>query len=354
MRKVQAQVLEGKEIFVGLEDSVRTWKVCVRADKMIMHEASMPAQYENLKGYFTNRFPGCKIQVMYEAGFGGFGLHDTLAKDGYACVVTPPNKVTEEKDNRVKNDKVDARRLAKNLENGDYRACHVPDAEQRMDRQINRSIIQADKILKATKNRLRSMLYFHGLSVQPEGRRWAVSDYKRLRELHLSSSLQFCFDETLKQLDESLRARKAFRTMLFKVGKKERYQQTIAIIASMPGFGKYTATRLALELGDVRERFQTGRSLANFMGLTGGEHSTGERVRRGGITKQGHSFYRHWFVEGGWVAIKYDAALMAKFQRVWQHSGSKQKAIVAVARKLVVRMWTLLCRNELYVCDIAA
>lgn len=214
--------------------------------------------------------------------------------------------------------------------------------------------MQADKVLQATKNRIRSMLYFHGLSIQPEGSRWTVSDYKRLREINLPSSLQFCFDEALKQLDESLRARKAFRSMLFKVGKKERHQQAITIIASMPGFGNYTATRLALELGDVRARFRTGRSLANYMGLTGSEHSTGDRIRRGGITKQGHGFYRHWFVEGAWVAIKYDAALMVKFQRVWQHSGSKQKAIVAAARKLAVRMWGLLCRNELYMYDLAA
>jgi len=354
MRKVQTAILEGKEIFVGLEDSVRTWKVCVRANKMIVHEASMPAQYDNLKGYLMNRYPGCNVQVMYEAGFSGFGLSDALISDGFKCVVTPPNKVTEEKSNRVKNDKVDARRLAKNLENQDYCACFVPSLELRADRQVSRSIIQVDKVLQATKNRLRSLLYFHGIQAETENKRWYVSDYKRLRELRLTPPLQFCIDESLKQLDESLRAKKAFRAMLFQIGKKECYRQTVAIIASMPGFGKYTAIRLALELGNVQERFRAGRSLASFMGLTGSESSSGDQVHRGSITKQGQGFYRHWFVEGAWVAIKYDAALMDKFQRVWRHSGSKQKAIVAVARKMAVRMWSLLCRNEMYVCDIAA
>jgi transposase len=291
---------------------------------------------------------------MYEAGFSGFGLHDALTKDGFKCVVTPPNKVTEEKSNRVKNDKVDARRLAKNLENQDYCACFVPDVDLRIDRQVSRSMIQVDKVLKATKNRLRSMLYFHGLQIKPEGNRWNVSDYRGLRELRLQSPLQFCIDETLRQLDESLRAKKVFRAMLFQIGKKERYQQTVAVIDSVPGFGKYTAIRLALELGDVRERFRAGRSLASFMGLTGSERSSGDQVHRGSITKQGQGFYRHWFIECAWMAIKKDAALMDKFQRVWQHSGSKQKAIVAVARKLAVRTWSLLCRNELYVCDLAA
>jgi transposase len=354
MKKIKETILEGKEIFVGLEDSVRTWKVCVRADKMIVHEASMPAEYGHLQGYLQNRFPRCQVQVMYEAGFSGFGLFDALTRDGFGCVVTPPNKVTEEKSNRVKNDKVDARRLAKNLENQDYSACYVPDVELRTDRQVSRSIIQVDKVLQATKSRLRSMLYFHGLQVKPESTRWQVSDYKRLRELRLVPPLQFCLDEILKQLEESLRAKKAFRSMLFRVGKKERYRQAIAIIDSIPGFGKYTAIRLALELGDVRERFRTGRRLASFVGLTGSERSSGDQVYRGSITKQGQGFYRHWFVECAWMAIRKDAVLMDKFQRVWQHSGSKQKAIVAVARKLTVRMWSLLCKNECYVCAVAA
>ena len=68
---------------------------------------------------------------MYEAGFQGFWLHDLLEKDGIDCIVTPPNKVVQEKDNRVKTDKVDARRLAKNLENGVI--CHVLQPVKRWD-----------------------------------------------------------------------------------------------------------------------------------------------------------------------------------------------------------------------------
>ena len=58
-----------KEIFIGLEDSKRSWKLCVRSDKVIVHETSMPAKYENLRNYFRNKFPDCEITVMYEAGF---------------------------------------------------------------------------------------------------------------------------------------------------------------------------------------------------------------------------------------------------------------------------------------------
>ena len=126
MRKMQKFIVKDNRIFVGLEDSKNTWKVCIRCEGRIVHQASMPVNYGNLRHYFMNRFPGCTIIVMYEAGFQGFWLHDLLEEDGIDCIVTPPNKVTQEKDNRVKNDKIDARRLAINLENGDYKSCCVP------------------------------------------------------------------------------------------------------------------------------------------------------------------------------------------------------------------------------------
>ena len=90
-------------------------KLCVRCEGMIIHETSMPAKYDSLRSYLKNRYPGCRIEVMYEAGFGGFWLHDRLESDGVACVVTPAHKVTQEKVNKVKTDKIDARRLARKL-----------------------------------------------------------------------------------------------------------------------------------------------------------------------------------------------------------------------------------------------
>ena len=133
MKKQSDHILRNEKVFVGLEDSKKTWRVCVRSGRMIVHETSMPAQYEVLRNYLHNKFPECQIQVIYEAGFRGFELHDRLEADGWECVVTPPHTVTEEKCQRKKNDRRDCRRLAKNLENGDYHSCFVPDKELRED-----------------------------------------------------------------------------------------------------------------------------------------------------------------------------------------------------------------------------
>ena len=135
--RLQEYVVKDKEIFVGLEDSKRTWKLAVRSEKMIIHQVSMEAKYPVLIGYLRNKFPDCAIHLMYEAGFKGFNLYDALTEDGIDCVVIPPHVVTEPKVNRIKTDKRDARRLALVLENHDFKdSCYVPDKERREDRQI--------------------------------------------------------------------------------------------------------------------------------------------------------------------------------------------------------------------------
>lgn len=168
---IREYVLKDQQIFVGLEDSKKSWKICVRSGGIIVHETSMPAEYEVLHNYFRNRFPGCKIKVVYEAGFRGFGLFDELVADGYECIVTPPHTVTEEKCKRQKNDRIDCRRLAKVLENNDCKACHVPDKRQREDRQVSRTYTQNQRDITRECNRIRRELEFHGLDRQfPSGR----------------------------------------------------------------------------------------------------------------------------------------------------------------------------------------
>ena len=195
MRKIQKHILKGKEIFIGLEDSKRSWKLCARSDKVVVHETSMPAKYENLCNYFRNKFPDCKIAVMYEAGFRGFGLYDQIVSDGWQCIVTPPHTVTEEKCSKQKNDRIDCRRMAKNLENGDYKSCHVPSKERREDRQVSRIYGQIQRDIVRVCNRIRRALEFHGLDEQFAPGRWTRGQYNKLAgmidNMDISTSLKF-------------------------------------------------------------------------------------------------------------------------------------------------------------------
>jgi len=280
MKKMQEYIVKSNRIFIGLEDSKKTWKLCVHCDRMIVHEASMPAKYEVLRTYLNNKYPDCDISVMYEAGFQGFWLHDLLESDNINCIVTPANKVTQAKDNRVKTDKRDARRLAKNLENGDYVSCHVPDRERREDRQISRSLNQIQKDITATKNRIRRFLDYHGLNEGLKAGAWTDKDYRQLENLALSHSLRVSLHVHLRILDELLTVKKELMAELRALCEKERYKVGVLSKKSTPGIGWMTAIRLTLEWGDMK-RFPSGKHLASFAGLTSREYSTGETIRRG-------------------------------------------------------------------------
>ena len=337
MKKMQPFIVKDNRIFVGLEDSKSTWKLCVRCEGTTVNAASMPAKYENLRNYLKNRYPGCRIRVMYEAGFQGFWLHDRLKADGVDCIVTPPNKVVQEKDNRVKTDRIDAYRLAKNLENGDYRGCHVPDRERREDRQISRTLDQIQKDMKRTKSRIHMMLYYHGLHCDLPEEKWTPSVYESLHSLPLEGSLKIALEVYLEELEMFARIRNRLMKALQAVSRKDRYKEAVTLKKSEPGIGWLSAIRFTLEWGDL-SRFANGKKMGSFTGLTGCEYSTGDTVRRGRITKQSSPQIRAWLIQCAWRAIKCDPVLLDKYRRVKKHSGSKKKAIVAVARKLAVRM----------------
>jgi len=347
MRKMQEFIVKGNRIFVGLEDSKKTWRLCVRCEGMVVHTTSMPTRYEGLRAYLLKRYPDCEIAVMYEAGFQGFWLHDLLTRDGIRCVVTPPNKVSCPKDERVKTDKRDAYRLALNLETGDYTACHVPDKERREDRQISRTLSQIQKDIRAEKNRMRRFLDYHGLNGELPAGAWTDKDYLRLKDMELPHSLKVSLDAYLGVLETLFTTEKKLATELKALCEKGRYRESVSIKRSVSGVGWLSAIRFTLEWGNL-DRFPTGKRFASFTGLTCREHSTGETTRRGRITGQSSEYIRSWLIECAWRAIRIDPALLATFRRVWHNSGSKKKAIVAVARKLAVRIRAIELSGQLY------
>ena len=348
-RKMINHIAKGKRVFIGLEDSKKSWKINVRCEGMEIHRATMEAKYSTLRQYLQNKYPECEISVIYEAGFKGFGLYRMLTEDGYQCVVIPPNKVTQEKNNKVKTDKIDARRLAVVLENGDYKACSVPDLQREQDRQYSRTMVQIQKDLTRYKNYIMKLFDFHGYAEFFGAVEWTEQQYTQARTMELPKALRDTVDNYFRIIDTLKEQRKYIHKQLMLLAREERYKNAVKIFTSFCGIGKLTAIRLILEWGeDIGERFRSGNSLACFAGLTQSEYSTGETVRRGRITRQGRGCIRGWLIQCAWVCIKRDPVMMEAYMRITKNTGSKKKAIVAIARKMVVRIWTCLHNNTPY------
>lgn len=351
MKKIREYVLKDKDIYVGLEDSKMSWKICVRNQRTVVQECTMPASYEVLRNYFHNKFPDCRIRVMYEAGFRGFNLHDQLVGDGWECIVTPPHTVTQEKCSLQKNDRIDCRRLAKNNENGDYRACAVPSRRLREDRQVSRLYGQLQRDIVRVCSRIRRGIEFHGLERHFPPGKWTSARYREAQEWiktsEVSEQLKFVFAQLFGELNWLRSSRLEVMRRLRELSKQEPYKKTVGLLRSAPGIGFLTSIRLAFEWGDVG-RFERKEEFASFLGLIPSDYSTGEQVHKGHITKQGNRQVRSMLVESSWMAIRYDPVLLDKYQQVKLHSGSGKKAIVAVAHKLALRLRAVLISGTPY------
>ena len=139
----------------------------------------------------------------------------------------------------------------------------------------------------------------------------------------------------------------------------------IAAYQAMRGVAFLTAVTLVAEIGDVR-RFETPRQLMAYLGLVPSESSTGEQVRRGGITKAGNSRARRVLIEGAWtyrfparksrllqerqaglpkavcdIAWKAQLRLCGRYRKLMARG--KQKAVVttAIAREMAAFLWAI-------------
>jgi transposase len=355
MRKIRDYVVRGEKVVVGLEDSKKTWKVCARHKGRIANQSSMPANYNALRGYLQRRFPECSITVAYEAGFRGFNLCERLQEDGIECFVIPPHKIREAKCNMNKNDTVDAREIARNASESDCSRCYVPEREVREDRQLSRTLEHVSRDIVREKNCLRRMIEYHGLEAHFDHARWTDKRYREfdieLKRLNLSASLEKSFLVIHGLLLNLMELKAQLKEDIAQVSQKERYQRQVEILDSVPGVDVLTATRLILEWVDV-SRFPRAVMFASFLGLVPGEYSTGESERKGHITKQGSRWVRRWLIQVAWKCISKDPVMLQTFNRIVSNTGSKKKAIVAVSRKIALRMRSLLLRNEEYVLGV--
>jgi hypothetical protein len=97
-------------------------------------------------------------------------------------------------------------------------------------------------------------------------------------------------------------------------------------------------------VGDIH-RFPCPKQLVGYAGLGGRVHSSGGKHHTGSITKQGRTELRAAAVEIAWSAVKFNPHCKTEFQRLKARIGDK-KAIVAIARKILVSIWHILTHRQ--------
>jgi transposase len=345
--------VEGKEIFVGIDVHKESWQVTVRVDGEELFHGRMASEYRILRKVL-DRFEGGVIRVAYEAGPCGFGLHDQLREDGVEVMVVPPSLIPVESGNKVKTDKRDSRKLARLLEGNMLKRVYVLSEEDRADRELLRTRRQMVEHRNDVARQIKSKLLFHGVRCPFSGKGgWSQGFIRWLKGLNLRWATVKVSLQSLIDLYEYLTGQiGVLNRKVAELSRSDKYRGRVKLLRSVPGIGVLIAMEILVEIQDM-ERFQRADELASYIGLTPSEFSTGQYVRQGRITRCGNKRVRTCLVESSWHLITKDPWMRRKYDRLKQWRGGK-RAIIAIARNLIIRVRRILLNQEPYIIGAVA
>jgi transposase len=309
-----------------------------------------------------------EIRACYEASGAGYVLHRWLKEWGYHCEIIAPSLTPTRPGERRKHDKRDAIELARLYRAGELVLIRVPSEAEERVRDLVRCRGTFNRETLKSRHYILKFLRRRGL-IYREGSHWTQRHFEWLRRLFSNGALSgedaVVFGEYLALLDYKLSRREELDRQIEELALGPAYRAAVERLRCFRGLDTHGAMVLVTEIGDFR-RFESPRQLMAYVGLVPSEHSSGERERRGSITKAGNSRCRHVLVQAAW-SYQHRPAVGAKLKKrqqgappgvighAWkaQHRLYKlfhriafrrlrQVAAVAVARELVGFVWAVM------------
>jgi transposase len=303
------------------------------------------------------------VRSCYEAGRDGFWIHRFLEANGIANLIVDPASIEVNRRSRqAKTDRLDAQKLAQLLarhHDGEdvLRIVRVPPPEAEDERLLPRLLKTLKRERTQTTNRIRAALFQHGVDLDPRKgdfkKREFLQELKRARQWdgsHLPPELlgmvrmlwqQYALvTRQIKQLEG--RQRQALQKARRGSPEATVAQRKAALLSELRGVGDIGAYVLTTEFFGWRE-FNNRNEVGALAGLTGTPHQSGGPAREQGISKAGNPRVRTLMVELAWLWLRWqpESRTTRWFHEHVGKAGSrgKRKAIVAVARKLLVELW---------------
>jgi transposase len=306
------------------------------------------------------------IRICYEAGPCGFDLKRQLETKRIRCDVVAPSLIPIRPGERIKTDKKDAKKLAEYSMKEMLTFVHPPSEQEEGIRDLCRCREAAKDAQKRAQQQLMKFLLRHG-RVYSEGSYWTQKHFGWLDKVTFADEkTQWVFEEYLIEVKRGLERVHNLEKKVEQVSQEEPYKEPVGWLRCFRGIDTVTAMVIVSELYGF-ERFTSARQLMAFLGLTPSEYSTGERKRKGAITKTGNQHVRRVLIEASWhqrfswriskqlrkrregqpewVIAQADKAmkrLSKRYKWLIGREKSSCKAITAVARELAGFIWSVL------------
>lgn len=330
---------------IGIDLGSRKSHLCIRTEKNETVEERVVRTSE-LGAWLAGRHAS---RVILETCCEAFTVADMAQATGHEVTVVPAAVVRQlgVGYRGVKNDVRDAQVLSRSSValGSSLPAVHVPSAESRTRQ---RYLVQRGNLVRARtalvngiKSQLRSLLL-----KLPSG---SIPTLPRRTRAFLTnaneSELLAVLEPTLQAL-ETIQA--SIRTLEKELKKASAADASLNRLKSMPGVGTLTATAFAAAIDDL-SRFSEASRVASYFGLTPGEHTTGGKKRLTRTTRAGKSHVRTLLIQAAWTHVRVCSAspLSRLFARIAE-TRPKQVAIVAVARKLAIVLFTMMRDQTCY------
>ena len=286
------------------------------------------------------REPVCAvIESMTGARF----VHDTLEQVGWAVEIADAQKVKGLAPLACKTDKIDSLVLATLSQRDLVPAIWLPDPRVREERELARFRLHLVKHKSALKCRVHSTLINFGKPC-PVTDLFGAEGRRLLARLRVPEPWRANITASVALIDD-LEDQIAEINRRLKEGHAEhRY---IPLLMSAPGIGWVLAFTIAAEIGEI-ERFPSPAKLAGYTGLCPRVNQSGDKDRRGPLTKHGPTYLRWALLEATMHALKHPAYAQ-RYQRNKHRLGKQRGAKVAqidIARRLTHAIWHMLTRNQ--------
>jgi transposase len=305
------------------------------------------------------------VRMCYEAGPCGYALQRQVTTSRVSCQVIAPALIPRKPGERIKTNRRDARKLAELLRAGLLTEVRPPTPEEEAVRDLCRARDDAREDLQRCRHRLGKLLLRRGLHYS--GRNWTCAHRRWVDSLAWAQPAErIVVDDYLLAIDQLEARLTELDTRLTDVAQSDPYREPVAWLRCFRGIDTLTAILILAELHDFR-RFHTPRALMAYLGLVPGEDSTGEKHRRGRITRTGNALVRRLLVETAWhyqhrpgigvaltrrrkgqpgrviaIADKAQQRLCRRFRRLAEHHKPAPKIAVAIARELAGFLWAAL------------
>jgi len=333
-------------VYVGLDVHKRSVYAAVRVNGIEIGAKSLPADREVVKSFLEKYRPGLR-KVVYEAGPTGYGLARRLNEAGIPVAVVSPGKIPRTVVEGTKTDRLDCRMLAEYAEKKLLRSVVIPTVEEEAYRQVLRLRSSLVEKKRRVKQQIKSFLLQYGLE-EPKGlNHWSRRAVKALEKMELHLALRFALDRLLEELFHLEGQLDKVKGQIKEQYSSEAYEKKTSILRSHPGVGEVTAAQMLAEVYQP-ERFENAKQVAAYVGLAPQVRQSGESRKEGPLLKAGKGHLRAALVESAWAWIRVDRKAAKLFGRLFRNTGCANKAIVAMARKLLVHLWTMLVRQEAY------